>query len=188
MNKKPTEFKNCNCDKSGGDGNCPFNCPKCYVEKENNILCCDNCKPRQDIEMDSNLGCSNPDCPCHHPTPEEVNDWEEGLRKALRWPEKMDVLSPDGDSRGSIERAVDFIRSQKEKSFQEGYKQGIKDEVECIEKSGEHGVAVLKIKQKERDKLRGKMEKFAEEEETRTWDKNGRRLVKLVDILEIIKE
>lgn len=34
---------------------------------------------------------------------------ENGLRKALRWPKEMDILATDGDSRGSIERAVEFI-------------------------------------------------------------------------------
>lgn len=31
---------------------------------------------------------------------------EQKLRQALRWPEKLDLLSHDGDSRSSMERAV----------------------------------------------------------------------------------
>ena len=57
-------------------------------------------------------------------------EWESGLREALRWPKEMDLLATDGDSRGAIERATDFIQtllsSQKERLVEkiEGQKVG----------------------------------------------------------------
>lgn len=36
---------------------------------------------------------------------------KKGLREALRFPEGMDIISPDMDSRTSLERAVDFVEN-----------------------------------------------------------------------------
>ena len=65
------------------------------IECEHNVICndcgkCHRCKPVW-----------------HHPS--EKEDLEQGLRDALRWPEEIDILSLDGDSRGSMEKAVAYV-------------------------------------------------------------------------------
>jgi polyhydroxyalkanoate synthesis regulator phasin len=49
----------------------------------------------------------------------EENEIENGLRKALRWPEDFDTLATDMDSRGSMERAVAYVMEQLRRVQQE---------------------------------------------------------------------
>jgi hypothetical protein len=43
----------------------------------------------------------------------------EELKEALRWPEDLDVVSPDMDSRSSLERAADYVIEQTKRAREE---------------------------------------------------------------------
>ena len=69
---------------------------------------CNNCHPEKGymscefIFKEHGIKCK---CICHTP-PQENKDIEAKIREALRWPKEIDMLSLDGDSRGSIGRVV----------------------------------------------------------------------------------
>jgi len=50
------------------------------------------------------------------------------------------------------------ISSERQRAFDEGYKKGVADEVECIETSGEHSEAVKKIRQRVLEEVMGLVE------------------------------
>lgn len=61
------------------------------------------------------------------------------MKKTTKWETKLEeiltVLIASGGSRyNNIGTVIDFVKKER---F-EAYKQGIKDEIECVEKSGEH--------------------------------------------------
>jgi len=45
---------------------------------------------------------------------------------------------------------IKLVRDEKQKSFEEGYKKGVKDEIECVETSGEHLDLQKKLKIKKK--------------------------------------
>jgi len=117
-------------------------------------------------------------------------DWEKEFDKRFLYPfgdgTRNVVWSKDMES-----RIKTFIQDLLDDERVEAYKQGVHDEVKCIETSGEHGEAVEKIRAQERERVR------VEIEEIHTELHNGRTepayrmicsLLSSLDELEVDKE
>ena len=80
--------------------------------------------------------------------PQQQESWEDRFEN-WNWEAIADITG--GNPEESIKA---FISSERQRAFDEGYKKGVADEVECIETSGEHSESVKKIQQRVLDEVR----------------------------------
>lgn len=108
----------------------------------------------------------------------EAEEWEK------RFNELWDTLPTDPTNPARFHLIKGFIQSEKQKSFNEGYKKGIKDEIECVETSGEH-LGLQKLLKKSREELVKRIEGLAR----KSLDFSRRENRKFIDdVLSILRQ
>jgi len=84
-------------------------------------------------------------------------DWEKKFKHNFRGWKIHHKTSPCIKDSSAIQDIKDFIQELVDAERVEAYKQGVHDEIECIETSGEHGEAVEKIRAQERERVRAEI-------------------------------